>query len=123
VPAEAIRLGRRATEVRLAGERPVLRFSDGELVTPDVLIGADGIHSMVRAAVAESVPATYSGLCAFRGLVPAGQAPGGQPRAGTRQPPARRPRSGSPRRVFAQADPLIANGWIYSYDPESIAVS
>jgi salicylate hydroxylase len=24
---------------------------------------------------------------------------------------------------FAQADPLIANGWIYSYDPESIAVS
>ena len=30
VPAEAIRLGRRVTEVRLAGERPVLRFSDGE---------------------------------------------------------------------------------------------
>jgi salicylate hydroxylase len=75
VPTEAIRLGRRVTEVRLAGERPVLRFSDGEIMTPDVLIGADGIHSIVRAAVAESVPPTYSGLCAFRGLVPAGQAP------------------------------------------------
>jgi len=75
VPAEAIRLGRRVTEVRLAKERPVLRFSDGETLTPDVLIGADGIHSVVRAAVAEFVPPTYSGLCAFRGLVPAGEAP------------------------------------------------
>jgi len=75
VPPEAIRLGRHATEVRLTGERPFLRFSDGEILTPDVLIGADGIHSVVRAAVAELVPPTYSGLCAFRGLVPAGQAP------------------------------------------------
>ena len=75
VPAEAIRLGRRVTEVRLAGERPVLRFSDGEIVEPDVLIGADGIHSIVRTAVAGPVPPMYSGLCAFRGLVPAGQAP------------------------------------------------
>ena len=41
----------------------------------DVVIGADGIHSMVRAALTEPAPATYSGLCAFRALVPAGQAP------------------------------------------------
>jgi salicylate hydroxylase len=75
VPPEAIRLGRRAIEVRLTTARPVLRFSDGEIVTPDVLIGADGIHSIVRAAVGESVPPTYSGLCVFRALVPAGQAP------------------------------------------------
>jgi salicylate hydroxylase len=75
VPTEAIKLGRRVSEVWLAEERPVLRFSDGEIVTPDVLVGADGIHSIVRAAVAEPVPPTYSGLCAFRGLVPAEQAP------------------------------------------------
>ncbi len=75
VPAEAIWLGRRVTEVSLTGERPVLRFSDGQVVEADVLIGADGIHSIVRAAVAEPVAPTYSGLCAFRGLVPAERAP------------------------------------------------
>jgi salicylate hydroxylase len=75
VPAEGVRLGRRVTEVTLTGERPVLRFSNGEVAAHDVLIGADGIHSVVRRAVGESVPPTYSGLCAFRGLVPAAQAP------------------------------------------------
>jgi salicylate hydroxylase len=122
---------------------------------------------MVRAAVAEPVPPTYSGLCAFRGLVPAGQAPAfalrpaqtlwlgpahhlvHYPDAATRalrryaelrisratrlqevsharalvnhlpDGPGQEARDAS----FAQADPLIANGWIYSYDPESIAVS
>jgi salicylate hydroxylase len=75
VPTGTVRLGRRVTQVRLTGERPVLRFSDGEVVEHDVLIGADGIHSIVRAAVGESVSPIYSGLCAFRGLVPADQAP------------------------------------------------
>ena len=93
VPAESIQLGRRCVEVSLggdrgpagrlgaSGERPVLRFSDGQVVEPDVLIGADGIHSVVRAALAgaaateKAPPPVYSGLCAFRGLVPAEQAP------------------------------------------------
>jgi salicylate hydroxylase len=41
----------------------------------DVAIGADGIHSAVRAAVAPEAEARFSGLCAFRCLVPAEQAP------------------------------------------------
>ena len=57
------------------GERHRLRFADGETAAADVVIGADGIHSMVRAALTEPAPATYSGLCAFRALVPAAQAP------------------------------------------------
>jgi salicylate hydroxylase len=44
-------------------------------VVADVLIGADGIRSLVRAALAADEPARFSGLCAFRCLVPAAQAP------------------------------------------------
>ena len=80
VPEEDVRLGKRCVGLDGAalggdGERCQLRFADGETAVADVVIGADGIHSMVRAALTEPAPATYSGLCAFRALVPAGQAP------------------------------------------------
>ncbi len=80
VPEQDVRLGKRCVGLDGAGpdsdgERHRLRFADGETAVADVVIGADGIHSMVRAALTEPAPATYSGLCAFRALVPAGQAP------------------------------------------------
>jgi salicylate hydroxylase len=80
VPGEDVRLGKRCTGLDSAGGdrdggRHLLRFDDGSTAEADVVIGADGIHSMVRAALTEPAPATYSGLCAFRALVPAGQAP------------------------------------------------
>jgi salicylate hydroxylase len=77
VPDGAVRLSRRVTQIdATAGSGPVtLRFADGESVDVDIVIGADGIHSAVRAAVAVAEPATYSGLCAFRALVPAQRAP------------------------------------------------
>ncbi|WP_021599333.1 FAD-dependent monooxygenase [Actinomadura welshii] len=77
VPDAWVRYGRRCVglTVRVDG-RPSLRFADGERADPDVLIGADGIHSIVRGAIAEPAPAAYSGICAFRALVPAGRAPG-----------------------------------------------
>jgi salicylate hydroxylase len=75
VPAEDVRLGRRCVAVTACGPRHALRFADGESAEADVVIGADGIHSMVRAALTEPVPPAYSGLCAFRALVPAQDAP------------------------------------------------
>jgi salicylate hydroxylase len=75
VPAASVRLGRRCVALERRGPRHVLRFADGETAEADVVIGADGIHSLVRGAVTEPVPPAYSGLCAFRALVPAGQAP------------------------------------------------
>src|SRR5207244_832588 len=50
-------------------------FADGEVVEADVVIGADGVHSIVRGAVADPELPTDSGICAFRALVPADRAP------------------------------------------------
>ncbi|MFC4048470.1 FAD-dependent monooxygenase [Actinomadura syzygii] len=76
VPDGGVRLGSRCVDLTVRGDgRPVLRFADGETVEPDVVIGADGIHSVVRGAITESASATYSGLCAFRALVPSEHAP------------------------------------------------
>jgi len=50
-------------------EPPVARFEDGTTVCPDVLVGADGIHSTVREAVAPGVdPRPLDGV-AYRALV------------------------------------------------------
>jgi salicylate hydroxylase len=75
VPAGVVRLGKRCTGISVAGAHPVLRFSDGEETEADVVIGADGVHSVIRGAITAPAPATYSGLCAFRALVPAHDAP------------------------------------------------
>jgi len=75
VPAESIQLGRKCVGLESRGGTLRLRFADGEAAEADAVIGADGIHSTVRNTVFGASPATYSGLCAFRALVPAAQAP------------------------------------------------
>ncbi|WP_433831291.1 FAD-dependent monooxygenase [Actinoplanes sp. CA-015351] len=75
VPSESIRLGHRCAGVDLDGSPLRLRFADGRTVEADVVIGADGIHSVVRGALAGSAAAAYSGMCSFRALLPAAKAP------------------------------------------------
>jgi salicylate hydroxylase len=73
LPPEQIRLDHRCVEVRQNDQVEIL-FANGKTVEADVVIGADGIHSVVRPLVA-SVEARFSGLSAFRCLVPAEKAP------------------------------------------------
>lgn len=79
LPPDALRLGQRCVGVsRTEGEVEVtLRGRDGgeARAVSDVLIGADGIHSVLRESIVPSVDARFSGLCAFRCLVPADRAP------------------------------------------------
>lgn len=75
VPEESLRLGSRCVGLDGVDGQPVLRFADGERVEADVVVGADGVHSVVRGTLAGPSPATYSGICAFRALVPAERAP------------------------------------------------
>ncbi|WP_067461170.1 FAD-dependent monooxygenase [Actinomadura macra] len=75
VPEGTVRLGKRCTAITVRDERPSMRFEDGEVVEADIVIGADGVHSVVRGTIAEPQSAAYSGLCAFRALVPGDRAP------------------------------------------------
>lgn len=47
-----------------------LRLANGDTVTGDVLIGADGVHSRIRQQMFGQGRAAFTGLIAWRGLVP-----------------------------------------------------
>lgn len=76
VPAESIELGRKCVDVTRSGDVFRLRFADGRTADADVVIGADGVHSIVRSTLFGVSSATYLGICAFRALVPEARAPG-----------------------------------------------
>ncbi|GER23308.1 salicylate hydroxylase [Zafaria cholistanensis] len=75
VPDEALRLGSHVDSVEQDADGVRLTLGDGTTHHADVLLGADGVHSLVRGIVAAPTPAEYSGMCAFRALVPADKAP------------------------------------------------
>src|SRR5690348_16431906 len=65
VPADAVKLGKRLDGFSVAAAGVSLSFVDGERAEADALIGADGIHSVIRATLTEPAPPTHSGMCAF----------------------------------------------------------
>ena len=75
VPPQAIELGRRCTGVEQDSGGVTVTFADGGQVRADVVIGADGIHSVVRDHVTTASVPRESGLCAWRSLVPVAAAP------------------------------------------------
>lgn len=79
--AEAAGAGLR-TGARVAGvvERPGgvrLDLADGAAMEADLVIGADGLRSGLRAALFEGQPPRFAGAVAWRGLVPAERLPPG----------------------------------------------
>jgi salicylate hydroxylase len=79
LPQHLLRLDHRCIAVDQNEHDAQLTFVSGDgartLVTADIVIAADGIHSVVRQAVAPQIDMRFSGLCAFRCLVPADKAP------------------------------------------------
>ena len=65
-----IRTGHRCTGVRQDAGRAMVGFANGTTATADVVIGADGIHSVLQAFVTEPEEPVFSGVVAYRGLVP-----------------------------------------------------
>jgi salicylate hydroxylase len=47
-----------------------LKFANGDTAEADVVIAADGIHSALQKYVVEPKPPEYSGVRAYRGLIP-----------------------------------------------------
>lgn len=64
-----LHIGRRCVGVEELPEAVRLRFEDGSAHEADVVIGADGIHSVVRDTLALDEP-RFSGQSMYRGLVP-----------------------------------------------------
>ncbi|GAA4722115.1 FAD-dependent monooxygenase [Nocardioides endophyticus] len=75
VPSEDVVLGCEGVSLTNDGDTLRVDFADGRSTRADVVIGADGVHSMVRDALFGRARATFSGICAFRALLPADQAP------------------------------------------------
>ena len=69
-----IRLGAKVLSVEQKGTRAVARLADGTIEEGDVLIGADGIHSMVRTSLFQADTPQSSGCIAWRGMVDAATA-------------------------------------------------
>ncbi|HEV2335946.1 MAG TPA: FAD-dependent monooxygenase [Stellaceae bacterium] len=70
VPSERIHLGHRLAGLADQGERIEAWFDNGARIACDVLVGADGIHSAVRAALFGEEEPRFAGCIAYRGLVP-----------------------------------------------------
>ena len=75
LPDGIVHVGKRCAAVEETGEEVHVTFEDGEMITADVVIGADGIHSVVRGAVTTPSPPTFSGLAGYRCMLPAEAAP------------------------------------------------
>lgn len=71
VGADRIDIGRRCIGVSADAAGAEIRFADGGGVAADVVVGADGIHSVVRESLFGPEQPRFTGHVAYRGLVPA----------------------------------------------------
>jgi salicylate hydroxylase len=70
VSTAQIKLGVAAKGVTESAGRPAVVLSDGALEVGDLVVGADGIHSGVRAETVGDAAPRFSGMSAYRALVP-----------------------------------------------------
>jgi salicylate hydroxylase len=71
VPADRVHLAHRLTRLVDNGDRVEAQFANGRSIPADALVGADGIHSVVRHALLGPEQPRFTGCVAYRGLVPA----------------------------------------------------
>lgn len=74
---DAIRPGHAFRSVEERGGGLTIHFENGTTASADVLIGADGVRSRVRAALFGEQTPRFTGYVAYRGLVPMANLPDG----------------------------------------------
>lgn len=114
-PAERVALGKRARSITPDALGVSLAFEDGSSARVGVLIGADGILSAVRTAMFGAESPRFTGIVAYRAVVPV----------------ERRRRRAEPRRLHQVVGPESAEpdreggnaDWIYGYDAWAVPVT
>jgi 2-polyprenyl-6-methoxyphenol hydroxylase-like FAD-dependent oxidoreductase len=71
-PAQRYHLGKELRRIELSASAVVAHFADGAQVEADLIVGADGFRSTVRAQMLPDIKPRYAGYVAWRGLVPEG---------------------------------------------------
>jgi salicylate hydroxylase len=79
LPPGAVRTGTRCTGFIQDPSRAVALFDGGQRAEADVVIAADGIHSALQRYVVEPADPLFSGVVAYRGVVPAERVPSWPP--------------------------------------------
>jgi salicylate hydroxylase len=71
LPAQRLHLGHRFTSLVDRGDCVETEFENGRRIRVDALVGADGIHSVVRSVLFGAENPRFTGCIAYRGLIPA----------------------------------------------------
>jgi salicylate hydroxylase len=74
---DVVRLNKRVAGFDEDADGVTLRFTDGTSARGDLLLGADGLKSVVRRQIAGETPANYTGDAAWRITVPVERLPAG----------------------------------------------
>ena len=70
LPPAAVVTGHRCVSFRQDDRAATVGFANGATATADAVIGADGIHSVLQGFVVDPAEPVFSGVVAYRGLVP-----------------------------------------------------
>lgn len=123
-----ISLNARVEAVRLGDHPPLLTMASGETVEAALLIGADGLHSRVRAALNGAVVPFFTHQVAWRATLPA--EPGIAPEARVYLGPGRHVvtyplRGGSLRNIVAVEErrTWVEESWSLSDDPLALRIA
>jgi salicylate hydroxylase len=72
LPSEMVHTNHRCVGLEQDEESVHLQFADGKEAEADVVVGADGIHSVIANYADKPAEAIYAGSVAYRGIVPSG---------------------------------------------------
>jgi salicylate hydroxylase len=75
LPDGTLHTGHRCVAVNQGSRSAQVTFDNGVTVEADMVVGADGIHSVLQQHVVEPQPPVFSGRIAYRGVLPADQLP------------------------------------------------
>ncbi|WP_308493389.1 FAD-dependent monooxygenase [Microbacterium terrisoli] len=75
LPSGTVHTGHRLTSIRASDTSVRLEFENGTDAEFDAVVGADGIHSVVRESITQPSNPVYSGSIAYRGVLDASLLP------------------------------------------------